>query len=365
MKKHFHRSPSATSRWLNCPGSLALSEGIKSKDSSYAIEGNIAHDVAEQAVKSGEDACSEDSDTQEAVQVYVDEIRKARDGVEIICEHTERTLKSTVMDTLGGTSDHYMVYLDGEHLVLHVFDYKHGVGVPVDVEENLQVLSYFLIISSNYPTGFDEFRATIVQPRCFSGKPIQHWSCSADRVAKHYQDIQEADGKSDLKVGEWCRWCPAMMLCPKMEEHAFEIAQSEFSEVRDDTDKLLELQRITPAIKAFLDRVPLAIIEKFQDGSGGIEGFKCIERLSNRQWSNERDAVKTLEEIGIPESSLYSRKLKTPPQIEKELKDEELKQKLDELVTRRVVGYKVVPVSHKKEAVDFRANEFTEISNDD
>jgi hypothetical protein len=340
-----------------------LSEGRTSKESSYASEGTKAHDVAEQALLSGEDASCDDPDMQAAVQKYVDEVRNARKGVDIICEHTERTLKSTKMETLGGTSDHYMVYLDEGKTVLHVFDYKHGVGVPVSVENNLQVLSYLHTISSNYPEQFDEFRATIVQPRCFDGTPIQHWSCDAKRVDEHFEAIVEADGKTDLKVGDWCRWCPAIIVCPKLEEHTLELAQAEFSEYRDDTEKLLELQRITPAVKAFLEKVPLAIIEKFQDGSGGIEGFKCIERLSNRQWkSNEASMVAALQEAGIDEEMLFNQKLKTPPQLEKDLTDKKV---IEPFITRRVVGYKVVPVSNKNEAVDFRANEFTEISNDE
>ncbi len=59
---------------------------------------------------------------------------------------------STIPD-LGGTSDHFMLYVDGGKVVCHIFDYKHGIGVPVDVTENKQVLSYAVIIASHYGTG--------------------------------------------------------------------------------------------------------------------------------------------------------------------------------------------------------------------
>lgn len=365
MRKHYRLSPSATQRWMECPGSLELSKGVERKETSYSLEGTKAHDVAEAALLSGSDAECEDEEMKSAVQEYLDVISNVRAESDVLLEHTEITLESREVPGLGGTSDHFMVIQDGDKLVLHVFDYKHGVGVPVDVEGNLQVLSYFAIIASNFPERFDEFRATIVQPRCFAGKPIQHWSCDPGRVKSHVEAILKPRDTSVTKAGSWCRWCPAILKCDTVHQHTLEIAQSEFSEYREDTEKLLELERITPAVKALLDKVPLALIEKFQDGSGGIDGLKCVERKSHRQWasSDPSTLLDLLKKEGIEEERAYAeRKLKTPAQLEKELPDKKL---IAPLITQRCVGYKIVPVTNKAKAVDFRCNEFTDMSDDE
>lgn len=125
---------------------------------------------------------SEDQEVAESVQVYLDDIQRARETYVVIAEHTERTMKSTDIENFGGTQDHVMLYFDGDKLVCHVWDYKHGVGVVVDAEENLQALSYFAIIQSNYVEIFDEFRITIIQPRSFAEEKIKYWVCSHDRT---------------------------------------------------------------------------------------------------------------------------------------------------------------------------------------
>lgn len=365
MRKHYRLSPSATQRWMECPGSLELSKGVERKETSYSLEGTKAHDVAEAALLSGSDAECDEEEMKLAVQVYLDVIGEVRSNSDVLLEHTEMTLECRDVPGLGGTSDHFMVILEDDRMILHVFDYKHGVGVPVDVEENLQVLSYFAIIASNFPERFDEFRATIVQPRCFSGNPIQHWSCTPKRVKDHVDAILRPRDMSETKAGSWCRWCPAILKCETVHQHTLELAQAEFSEFREDTDKLLELERITPAVKALLDKVPLALIEKFQDGSGGIDGLKCVERKSHRQWvsSDPSTLLDLLKREGIEEGIAYAEpKLKTPAQLEKELPNKKL---IAPLITQRVVGYKIVPVSNKAKSVDFRCNEFTDMSNDE
>ena len=46
--KHAKLSPSAAARWINCPGSIRLSEKVPPPPSSdYADEGTLAHAVAE------------------------------------------------------------------------------------------------------------------------------------------------------------------------------------------------------------------------------------------------------------------------------------------------------------------------------
>jgi hypothetical protein len=336
------------------------------QESIYAAEGTKAHAVAEEALKNGSDAVSEDEETRRCVQMYLDEVRSTASTYEVIVQHTERTLEHSSIKNFGGTTDHLMIYRDGDRIVLHVFDYKHGAGVPVSVEENGQVLSYFAIIESHFPGMVDAFRGTIVQPRSFAGDEIQSWECGVERVRQHEQDVRAAMESNDLKAGDHCRWCKAATVCPKLEEHALEIAEMEFEVVRDNRELLVKLFEIGPAIKSLLDKVPDAMMEHFRNGNGGIPGFKAVaKRLSNRQWKyrDDADTLRILESLGVSRKQAMTESLKTPPQLEKELPDKKL---IEPLVTRRPTGFKVVPITERGEPVDFTVTEFESvIENDD
>ena len=354
---------------MACPGSLKLSVGVPRKSSVYADEGTEAHDVGEQALTKGLNASDVTTNEEMArsVQVYLDEIRHIEKTHAVIAVHTEETLEHTSITDLGGTSDHYMLYVENDKTVLHVFDYKHGVGVPVDVIENKQVLTYFTIIASHFPPELiDIYRATIVQPRAFAGDSIQTWECGHERVAEHEAQIKEVMSQEHLSAGEHCRWCPVAQRCPKLQEHTLQVAQTEFEEVKDDRDKLVEFYKLIPAIKIFLSKIEEAMMETFRDGSGGVPGYKVIETLTNRQWKfgDEAAIVRQLRKVNLGKKDIYESKLKSPPQVEKLLSGKEAKEFLATLVTRRPSGYKLVPESAKGEPVDFRVSEFSVIGDE-
>ena len=52
-KAHAILSPSAAARWLKCPASVAMTASMPEETSLYALEGSIAHAVAE-SVLTGE-----------------------------------------------------------------------------------------------------------------------------------------------------------------------------------------------------------------------------------------------------------------------------------------------------------------------
>jgi hypothetical protein len=365
LAKHYTYGPSSATRWLACPGSIKLGKGIEREESFYAAEGTRAHGVAEQAVRSNTDAECEDEEMRKAVQVYVDEIRAVEQSHDVILRHTETTRQHRTLEGIGGTCDHFAIYLEDEQMVLHIFDYKHGVGIPVDAWENKQLLSYFAIIESWYPGMIDKFRGTIVQPRAFAGDAIQSWECDVDRVREHEASVRKAMGEDHLKAGDHCRFCPAILICPEVEKHALQIAQTEFEVIRDDTAKLAELFELTPAIQTLLKKIPNAMMEKFRDGSG-VPGYKVVaKRLSNRQWlwRDDKETLRALEELGVSRKLATEEKLKSPTQLEKELGDK--KQAISAIVTRRETGFKVVPTSERGESVDVSSiTEFERIEDD-
>jgi hypothetical protein len=47
MSGHAVLSPSSAERWMTCPGSVVLTEGLEDKGSDAAEEGTAAHELAE------------------------------------------------------------------------------------------------------------------------------------------------------------------------------------------------------------------------------------------------------------------------------------------------------------------------------
>ena len=167
-KQHARLSPSATKRWMTCPGSAAIIAKLPNSDkpSKYAAEGTVAHEVHELCLLENQDAIKYkgrtfeadgfkfkvNQDMVDAVQLSLDYIRErismantigrtVKVKVEVRC--SLKSLGVPGMD--GGTSDVILEFWDGDTLMeVEVFDYKHGAGVAVEAVDNTQAMSYAL-----------------------------------------------------------------------------------------------------------------------------------------------------------------------------------------------------------------------------
>lgn len=361
MTKHYRRSPSAAKRQNACPGSLALSEGVPRKESVYAAEGTAAHALGERLLRGEEMPADVDPELRTAITSYVDFVNGLRSTYEVLAEGIEVTMEyQGDIEEFGGTSDLHMIYRDNGKVVLHVVDYKHGVGVPVEAFENQQGLSYFLIIESHYPGMIDEFRFTIVQPRTFSGNPVDTWSCSRESIQSFKALIKSNEGRTDLVAGDHCRWCPAITVCPEVEARAKEIAEQEFTDIMD-SERIATYLGLDTAIRSFLDAMWEKAMDRIKEGKS-VEGYKVVEKMSHRRWVYEDQAMtlKVLKKLGISKSLATKTELKSPAQLEKELSKEQ-KASIQKVCKAFPIGYNVVPNSGRGESIDFSVSEFDSV----
>lgn len=370
---HAKLAPSSAHRWMACPGSVALCEGLPDQTSEYAAEGTVAHEVAARCLESGGDAAEYlDSvldghrvtdEMAQAVQYYVDAVRG-----QILMEADAELLveqKVTVTSTLYGTAD---ALLFGAR-TLHVFDLKFGSGVFVDVEDNLQLQIYAigaLLTHAAKCINITQVALHIVQPRYYGG--AAPWRTKVyqreDLEALHGQLLVaakaiEADD-APLQSGDHCRWCKAKTICPRLRADAVEAAQHVFAPPAEAVEppraELLapaDLARLLPLfdrVEEWMSAVRKEAFERAQRGQP-IDGYKLVQKIGLRRWTDEQAARELLEANGVEpygEPSLIS-----PAQAEKALakQNKKLRELVEPLTFKPATGTLLVPDSDKRPAL--------------
>ena len=387
MSAHYPLSPSASKRWLTCPGSVDLCRGKESPESSYAREGTIAHELAARMLLGevvdppmlcnrcnslvASPPCQLCGSPEYRIDVemiqtlrrtYVAFIESLRSSFDFLDEEVETKLESSVIEELGGTIDYKAIYRDGllDRIYLHVADLKYGAGVPVEVEGNTQLLCYLLLASERHPN-IRHFRLTVVQPRIGAGEPV-----TIEVTLEELQDLAErikvAKTKADLAPGDHCRWCVAKPECPALRDQALAVSLATFGEhpakaeaSEEQLTQWLEMldnrKAIEDYLQAIADRV-LALIESGQP----VPGWKAIRRYGHRAWSSdESEVLKLLLNRKGPDGKKLGKKQLTETKLKSvaQLDREGLGKLIVDLVCKSELGHKLAREEDKGEAIIF------------
>lgn len=153
--KHAVLSASSSHRWLACPPSAILCAKEKDKPSEFAVQGTDAHTLCEHKLKTALGQRSKDpvgdltffdeemADCTDMYAQYVMEQLSAAkercsDPIVLIEQHLD--FSQWVPDGFG-TGDCVIVADE----TLTVIDFKYGVGILVDAENNPQMMCYALV----------------------------------------------------------------------------------------------------------------------------------------------------------------------------------------------------------------------------
>lgn len=357
---HSHIGASSMYRWSKCPGSVRLCKDIPPQISEYAAEGTRAHEVAAKWLTDRKTTSEGlDFETYEAIRTYYVEVMDNwHSDDEVLIEH--RFDLSQIHPGLYGTAD--CVIYDPTNKRLHVYDYKHGAGVAVEVENNPQLMYYALgaLLSKNYKVA--DVEMIVVQPRCpHPDGPVRRWSIPAIDLIDFSVDLKKYAVATEvpdatLLAGSHCRFCPAAAnACSAIKNKAQILAKEEFApQFSYDPARLAEVLTWLPTLKSWIKNV-----EEFaenESNQGRIPpGFKLVAKRGSRKWIDE-DKVKTFLE---KYEGCYDVKLKSPAQIEKHLG----KGVIDHLVITESSGFTLVPESDKRQskALDVKT-EFTDVT---
>jgi hypothetical protein len=346
VKKHSKLGASIAKRWLNCPASVAACEGLPNTSSKAADEGTAAHEMAELALKSGR-TCSGHlvGKTAENGVVFTKEMARA---VDVYVNEVWRAVVPTKDNPVAGTMavEHkfHLGELDGELFgtndaivrrgdTLHVFDYKHGAGVFVDVNDNPQ-LKYYAVGAMLHPelgVGVSKITLTIVQPRA-AGYPIRSVDIDPMDLMEFAADLKEGAAKTRMPgapfaAGDWCRFCPKAPDCDAHRKKAFAAAVDAFSDIDAPAPKLQSPLTMTPEeltarykllpqLELWIKQFKAHVLASSLGGNPPI-GFKLVHGRGSRKFYNPDAAlgnIAVMEDLAIEQ--LYETKALSVAQIE-------------------------------------------------
>lgn len=383
LPAHSKLGASAAHRWMNCPGSVRLSAGLPDSTNKYAAEGSAAHALAAKCLETGNDAAvyggewehdghkGEHTDEMaEAVQVYLDAVRGDAiedDGSTPIRLIEHRFHLDELHPDLFGTADCVQVWPVKK--LMRVYDYKHGAGVAVDVDDNAQLKYYALGALLKYDAPVSEVELVIVQPRCpHEDGAVRRYRFKTVELLEFKADLLDAVERTEApdapcKIGDWCHWCKAAAICDEAKKRAQDAARIEFSPAAPyDPQQLADTLAILPAIEGWAKTVREFAYGEAQHGRCP-PGFKLVDKRPTRKWNaDERTVVGKLSALGLGVSEIYCpRELQSPAQIEKVIgkakKNADKLAVVDGLCMRVSSGTKLVPASESGDPVNRSAQE--------
>ena len=316
-KKHSLIGASSAARWFNCPASVRLSKDCPKPPTSFpAAEGTVAHEIAERILKnnlSTEEVeklildtsvtyeghqISVTSEMLEAVMVYVDYVRE-KQTISATCLFEEKINIPTEI-----TKPEYEAYGTADCIIyepyqyLEVIDYKHGAGVPVKAENNIQGKYYALGAYIKLKADVPSVTVTIVQPRCPLNEKIQVFTFPVQELMEFRKELEEKikkcmDPSSKTNQGKWCRWCPASVKCGDLKDLVLEVCDLEEKSpaVVDTnyTDTLSRILTIKDSVKHFLEFCEEQAYHLATRGVP-IKGFKIVETQGRSKYTDEKTA---------------------------------------------------------------------------
>lgn len=344
-----------------CPGSVRLCATVeKAQSSPYAERGTEAHTLAYAKLSGHPYVLLGDEEEDQAVDLYVkfiEETAKATDArVWRRLEHRFDLTK--YYPNLYGTADAIFYWYGSKKL--RVVDYKHGAGVPVEVEDNSQLMYYGLgaMAALGLPVG--EIELVIVQPRCHHHDgPIRKWSTTPARLLDFVADLID-DAKATeapdapLNPGDHCRWCPAKGQCPALKERALVASAKSFSSLAPyNPAELSNTLAMIPAVESWIKGVREFAYREAEQGRVP-PGWKLVDKRAHRKWREDINLDNIARNLGLKMPEVFETKIKSPAAVEK-LMAKEHRGVLKDFVTQESSGKTLVQTSDNRPQVKERA----------
>ena len=372
MPKHAYLSASASHRWLACPPSAKLCAGINDSGSPYAQQGTDAHALCEYKVEKllgrdpndpTENLTYFDKEMEDSTDQYVAFVMELVEEAKKLCRDPliliEEKLDFSKWVPEGfGTGDCVIIADD----VLHIIDFKYGLGVLVDAEENPQMICYALgaLDTYEYLYSIRTVKLTIFQPRRDN---ISTFELSRDDLMKWAEEVLKPtaalayNGEGDFHAGDHCQFCKVKATCRKRAEQNMELARYNFElpPTLDDAEIAAILPQLDDLVSWAGDLREYAL----QQALSGTEypGFKVVEGKSNRRFTDENAVAAVVTDAGFDP---YEKKLLGITAMTSLLGKKRFSELLDGYITKPQGKPTLVPESDKRPAMNTAKDDFSE-----
>ena len=376
-RAHAKLSASGASRWATCPGSVQMEDGIPDKESVYAQEGTLAHEMSELKIKHYLDpkgfgkrklnAAIKKLKENELYQAemefytdtYVDFIKEkalsfpSNPYIEI----EKRVDFSRWVDGGFGTCD--CVLIHGS--TLSIIDLKYGKGVPVSSEQNEQLILYALgaYDAFNLIYNLDKIELNIVQPRINN---FSTWEISLTEMLLwgDYFKVQAEKalgGNGELvPSAKACKFCKARDICTARAENNLSL-ESEIKLKPNEIpkDKLYEYISRGEDIAKWVADLKAYALDMCLKGED-VKGLKAVAGRTSRSWTNQDEAINKLIEGGIDEAIIYDKVPLTLAKLEKALGKQQFTTLVGDLVVTSEGKPTLVFENDKRPAITNKVN---------
>lgn len=371
-KAHAILSASSSHRWLNCPPSARLCETYEDKGSNYAAEGTDAHSLCEYKFRKalGMGAV----DPSEHLTWYNEEMEDCANGYATYIMELVESAKETCADPVVlieqrvdfsrwveqgfGTSD-AIIIADG---TLRVIDYKHGLGVLVEADNNPQMMCYALGALELFDAIYDidTVAMTVYQPR---RQNVSTFEMSKDDLCRWAEEVLKPTaelafaGDGNFLCGEWCGFCKAKHECRARAEANLLLAQYDFKlpPLLEDSEIEVILSRADQLVSWVNDIKEYAL----QQAISGKDwtGFKLVEGRSNRRYTDEAAVTQAVTNAGFDP---YERKLLGITAMQKLLDKSHFEELLSAYIEKPQGKPTLVPESDKHPVMNNAKTDFME-----
>ena len=375
MADHAVLSASGSHRWLNCTPSARLELEFENTGSEAAREGTAAHALCEHKLKralhmrSRRPVSDYDSDEmEECTDAYAEFVMEQYETAKQVCDDPvvlieQRLDFSCYVPDGFGTGDCLIISDDR----LHIIDFKYGMGVLVEAEDNPQMKLYALGALAVYDALYDirEVSMTIFQPR---RENVSTWTVSVEDLKAWAENELKPrakaayDGEGEYLPGEWCTFCRAAVRCRVRAEEKLKLAQTEFRMPPLLTDaEIEEILAVLPDLTKWANEITAYALDAALNHGKEWNGFKVVEGRSVRKYRDEAAVAKAAKEAGYKD--IYRQSLISLTEMQRLMGKDRFEAILGGLITKAPGRPTLVPKSDKRPAMNVSnaINEFYEI----
>ena len=374
MPKHAYLSASASHRWLACPPSAKLCAQEEDRGSPYAQQGTDAHELCQYLLEKAlgrpcrdptEDLTYYDAEMQEAAEGYCSFVMEQVAEAKKLCKDplvcVEQTLDFSKWVEHGfGTGDAVIVADD----LLHIIDFKFGVGVLVEAADNSQLKCYALGAVDTFGDLYDirRIRLSIYQPR---RENVDTWELTKEDLLKWADEVLAPvaklayEGEGEFNAGDHCQFCKVKANCRKRAEYAMELAKYDFAEAPTLDES--EIAAILPQIDTLVSWAEDVKAYALNQALSGVRypGFKLVEGRSNRRYTDEAVVAQVVSDAGYDP---YEKKLLGITAMTRQLGKKRFEELLRGLVVKPQGKPVLAPDTDKRPEFNAAANDFMEES---